>query len=236
MTTTVLEKSGLIAPAFGRGDKFFEPVGGPHDLPLHNRDQAVACVQACSERLRVAIDGGAYCGTWGMQLLPNFEKIFLFEPVEENFNCCRLNMVWARDKMPKAASATTRRLALSSSVGTRPMFSPGTYKNGVRARKAYAWKVGEGNPEDTITVPSTTIDNLNLEVLDLLKLDVEGHEYEVLQGARVTILKCRPVIMIEEKLDSEYRATAFLEHLGMVYKKSIEQDRLFVWPKQRGLR
>lgn len=42
-----------------------------------------------------------------------------------------------------------------------------------------------------------TIDSLNLENVSLIKMDVEGQEDQVLAGARETILRCKPVILIE---------------------------------------
>ncbi len=42
-----------------------------------------------------------------------------------------------------------------------------------------------------------TIDSLRLENVSLVKIDVEGKENEVLAGAKETILRCRPVILIE---------------------------------------
>mmetsp|Transcript_38406 Transcript_38406/g.80799 ORF Transcript_38406/g.80799 Transcript_38406/m.80799 type:complete len:315 (-) Transcript_38406:451-1395(-) len=46
-------------------------------------------------------------------------------------------------------------------------------------------------------VNSTTIDSFNLESVSLLHLDVEGHEGQVLVGARETIEKFRPIIITE---------------------------------------
>lgn len=42
-----------------------------------------------------------------------------------------------------------------------------------------------------------TIDSLNLENVSLIKIDVEQQEDQVLSGAKETILRCRPVILIE---------------------------------------
>jgi len=44
---------------------------------------------------------------------------------------------------------------------------------------------------------STTIDNLNLEALHLLKIDVEGHEREAISGAMETIRRARPILFVE---------------------------------------
>lgn len=42
-----------------------------------------------------------------------------------------------------------------------------------------------------------TIDSLNLQRLDFIKVDVEGHEYNVLKGGEETIKKYKPVIFFE---------------------------------------
>jgi FkbM family methyltransferase len=42
-----------------------------------------------------------------------------------------------------------------------------------------------------------TIDSLNLNKLDFIKVDVEGHEYNVLKGGEETIKKYKPVIFFE---------------------------------------
>ena len=42
-----------------------------------------------------------------------------------------------------------------------------------------------------------SIDSLNLKRLDMLKIDVEGMEVDVLQGAGDTIDRCKPVILAE---------------------------------------
>lgn len=47
---------------------------------------------------------------------------------------------------------------------------------------------------DVLAMP---LDALKLERLNLLKLDIEGSEYEALLGAIETIERCRPIIFIE---------------------------------------
>ncbi|RZL62621.1 MAG: FkbM family methyltransferase [Variovorax sp.] len=47
------------------------------------------------------------------------------------------------------------------------------------------------------SAPMQTIDSLSLQRLDLLKADIEGYEFEMLQGAGDTLDRCRPVVFIE---------------------------------------
>lgn len=46
-------------------------------------------------------------------------------------------------------------------------------------------------------IPVRRIDSFVWRTVDMIKIDVEGHEYQVVQGALRTIQRCRPAIMIE---------------------------------------
>ena len=54
-----------------------------------------------------------------------------------------------------------------------------------------------------------TLDSFSLQKLALLKVDVEGMEREVLEGAKDTILRCRPVLYVEN--DREEKSAALIE-------------------------
>jgi FkbM family methyltransferase len=57
------------------------------------------------------------------------------------------------------------------------------------------------SPGGHVTVKTITIDTiveaLRLEKVDFLKVDVEGHELEVLRGAQNTLSKYRPILLLE---------------------------------------
>ena len=57
-----------------------------------------------------------------------------------------------------------------------------------------------------------TIDSLDLSRCDLLKADVEGMEAEVLEGARETIARHRPVLYLEADRDAKTPALIALVH------------------------
>jgi FkbM family methyltransferase len=59
-----------------------------------------------------------------------------------------------------------------------------------------------------------TIDSLALRRLDLLKIDVEGMEGEVLEGAKRTIRQCLPVIIVEHMKSGPESIVEFLRHYG----------------------
>ena len=64
--------------------------------------------------------------------------------------------------------------------------------------------VHTGTPHSTEGVPSITLDEFvsarNLDKVDLLKIDTDGHELSVLKGAHETIRKYRPLVIFEAGL------------------------------------
>lgn len=75
-------------------------------------------------------------------------------------------------------------------------------------------------------VPMITVDSLGLARCDLIKIDTEGFEDRVLQGARATLAAQRPVVYAEmhdhEKLR---RAAAILKPLG--YSLTLHNTRFY---------
>ena len=60
------------------------------------------------------------------------------------------------------------------------------------------------DPEQIEWVTLGTLDGFSFQRLDLLKIDAEGMENEILDGAADTIARCRPVMFVEFlKVDAE---------------------------------
>ncbi len=66
----------------------------------------------------------------------------------------------------------------------------------IRSRKERDMLAKSEMPDSNIT-ETTKLDDLRIESLDILKIDVEGFELEVLKGAKDTIIRHGPKIIIE---------------------------------------
>lgn len=76
-------------------------------------------------------------------------------------------------------------------------------------------KYGGGNSEDYDMTPMITLDSLQLEAVDMMKIDVDGMEEEVLRGAFQTVFRCKPMIYIEaDRNEQRSGLIGFLGTLG----------------------
>jgi FkbM family methyltransferase len=130
------------------------------------------------------IDGGAFKGETSFWFLSKGAgKVYAFEPDPYNFSILTENV-----KRNKASDKIIPvQKALSNRIGTFSFCATG--RGGSASRE-------EGN----ITVEGVTIDSFvekeGLERIDFIKLDVEGAELEVLEGAIETIKKFKPKMAI----------------------------------------
>ncbi len=71
--------------------------------------------------------------------------------------------------------------------------------------------IGMDMVEEGDTVPLGMLDGFQLERVDFIKLDVEGFESKVLEGATNTIERCRPIMYIEN--DREDKSAELIQRL-----------------------
>jgi FkbM family methyltransferase len=173
------------------------------------------------------IDVGAHDGgiTLPLAALPESEVI-AFEPLPTAF--ARLQA--ATQNTP---NVTLRPEALGSHPGTLSLEVP--YVHGV-AQEQWASMVKNYGAMQAIDaridqvarfdVAVITLDSLNLQNVTGMKIDAEGAEMEVLQGAEATLRRCMPVLSVEIEERHRIGATrdvpAFLANLG--YRGFFELD------------
>lgn len=148
-----------------------------------------------------ALDCGANIGTVSVSMASacyGWGEVLAFEAQERIFyalagnlalnNCLNARAQWS------AVGATDGALAVPVVDYTRPA-SFGSLE--IR-RRANTEDIGQAiDYERTGSVRMVRIDSLGLPRVDLLKIDVEGMEFDVLAGADATIRERHPVMLIE---------------------------------------
>jgi hypothetical protein len=66
----------------------------------------------------------------------------------------------------------------------------------------------------TVAIQKVSLDALALPHVDLIKLDIQGMELEALEGARQTIERSRPIILVESIKAGRERLRGFLAECG----------------------
>lgn len=110
----------------------------------------------------------------------SYTKITCFEPIPTNFDLLVKNMA-------PYLNVFTTQVALSDHIKKLRMH--------LNQDNYGASKVDKDGP---IYVSAKTLDSLRLADVTLIKIDVEGHEPQVLAGAKNTIDRDKPLVLIED--------------------------------------
>ena len=143
----------------------------------------------------VFLDIGAHHGIYSIvaaKKLGTNGTVVAFEPSSREYRRLRLHL-----RLNRLHSVRAEPLALSSATSTRTFFqitSGDTTRGGLQP-PASSDRVSE------ISVETTRLDDyvsrFPLQRVDLVKLDVEGGEREVLEGASLILKKFRPIFICE---------------------------------------
>jgi FkbM family methyltransferase len=131
---------------------------------------------------RPTIDVGAWWGPWSWWLARRAPSVHAFEP----------NPMIAPalvDVLPP--NVCVHAQAVSDHVGKAVLTIPQVGR-GMEGRSSLLPATGT-----TITVPTVTLDSLDLRDVGFVKIDVEGHEWEVLEGATELLARDRPNVLLE---------------------------------------
>lgn len=136
-------------------------------------------------RRRTALDIGANHGIYCHALARTFDQVHAFEPQPA---CVATLEGW------NAPNVTVHQIGLSDRPRTLDLHIPVV---GQVPLTGYASVGPIDGPSQTLRMDVRRIDDLELTDIDFIKIDVEGHELEVVRGGRETIATHRPVLLIE---------------------------------------
>lgn len=178
------------------------------------KQEAVRRVCVDLTHMRTAVDCGGHIGTWSFNLAHWFKRVHAFEPVADHRACFEKNVT-----LP---NVTLHACALGRTEGKISIHTSPTSTGD-------SWVKGAGN------IPMVTLDSLELEEVDLIKVDTEGFEENVMRGAEKTINQWRPVIIVEQKRAMATKfdlrplgAVEYLQSLGYRQHSEISGDHIMV--------
>jgi FkbM family methyltransferase len=180
---------------FYKGDEF---VGASLARYGEYSEQEVLVFQKVLRAGQVAIEVGANIGALTVpmaKIIGPTGKLIVYEPSLDNAELLRLNLAHN-----DCAFVEVKEMAAGCHYGSTriPRLAELPHKNYGRV------EIGSGGQ----WVRREPIDNLKLDTLHFLKIDAEGCELEIIQGAAETIKRCRPILYVEN--DREDKSAALI--------------------------
>ena len=155
---------------------------------LRKGEREFPLVPFLARRDRVSLDIGANKGVYSYALLRCSAAVHAFEPNPKLF---RILKSWG------AGDIYLHEVALSNETGQARLLvprSPSGYSNqggSLSSVKVAGQECGE------MVVQASRLDDLGISNVGFIKIDVEGFEMQVLEGAKATLERDRPNLQIE---------------------------------------
>jgi len=163
------------------------------------------------KKLKTIIDIGAWWGPWTLFWEDQAEKIIAFEPNPAVFPDLEQNTSHLKH-------ITIHNTALGDNTGNVSM--------------QYETHSGTYHVKDyNGSINLRTLDSYNFQNVDIIKIDVEGFEVPVLEGAKQTILTQRPWIQIEGNNSGKRYGRSKLDILNLLQSWGMKRV-VKKWPDQ----
>ena len=174
-----------------------------------------------TKRNNTFIDIGANIGTHSIAYSKLYKKIIAFEPDLYNFNQSKENIM-----MNNIVNVELYNKALGSSKGFVKTIQHNNHSRGC---------IYTLSSDDINDVQKITLDSLNLINIDFIKIDVEGNEFDVIEGATNTILRNKPIIEFEYNnlakslCNVQYKdIELYLNNIGYIFDKKIHDNYFYI--------
>lgn len=154
-----------------------------------------------------------HAGTFFGDMLPAFSQAFntvwAFEPSKFIYECASQTI-----QLNEITNVTLRNSALSNKVGHAYIKTA----NNEGKQTGSAARLTKQTDGVTERVDVHTIDYVVpiTSTIDVIHLDVEGQELDALRGAKQTIVRCKPCIVLETRGPQYRQFSKFLGALGYV--------------------
>lgn len=129
---------------------------------------------------KVCIDIGAHVGVWALQMARKAKHVHAFECSPKTFNYLCANIAL----QDLNYSINKYNVALSNKEGVSEYYMRDKLDGGGNGLVKFNQ---DGDNMDRVEVPTITLDSFGFKNIGFIKIDVEGHEKQVLEGAVNTL-------------------------------------------------
>jgi FkbM family methyltransferase len=155
------------------------------------------CLEKSAHEGSMCVDIGANLGYFTVlmsRLVGSTGRVVAFEPMPDTLNLLRKTI-----HANQLKNVTVEGAAVSSASGSLELLSEMGHQL-AKTASAIGYRLGGATQVQRTTVPAIRLDDYFREgdrLPDVVKIDVEGGELEVLEGARATLQRGHPVMVIE---------------------------------------
>ncbi len=165
----------------------------------------------------VAIDIGANEGLYSYKLSKMFKEVYAFE----------VNKDLTKSLAAYSDKIKVIRKGLSEAKGFATLYTPivdGQTLDGWASFSRDNCPSADKLIESSVEI--STLDSFHIQNVSFIKIDVEGHEVQVLYGATLTIERERPQILVEVKKENEEKIISFFNSLP--YRRTRLEDLISI--------
>jgi FkbM family methyltransferase len=167
-----------------------------------------------------SVDIGANFGLYSYKMLSYSQKVYSFEPIPYLFN----NL---KKAFKNRNNIELFNIALSDTDHSGTIFSP-EFTHGwstLEAANPMLEALPENESVNKIPVEIRKLDSYGINEVALIKIDVEGHEYNTIKGASNTIAGSKPVLFVE--IEEKHKANSVSNVIRLI--QSIEDYSVYYY-------
>lgn len=165
-------------------------------------EKELAYVRALCDPLALSLDVGANRGVYSYIMRKHSRSVIAFEPNPFYADFVRRSL---RDVEVIEAAVSDQEGASELRI---PLFEAVAGMGTIETQNTLP-----GLPTQSLTIPTLTLDSLPISRVGFMKIDVEGHELAALQGAKKTIRRDKPNLLIEAEERHRKHAVTSVWHL-----------------------
>jgi len=186
--------------------------------PNEREDYNFEVLEKYSGKDKTFLDIGAHVGGFSMIASKLFGSVYSFEPQPFNFEGLSENI-----KLNNLANV----IAINKGVGNEITEKEISARGG--GSKIYSGNIPKIPKVTYDKISLTTIDSMKFKLpVSVIKIDTEGYEEQVLEGAKQTIAKFRPVIIIETH-EKTYHGEPMVKGQIERLKKLLVENMYYEW-------